>query len=53
MICCLSEAEWVGAPRTEVSLESFLNTAPSDSSDLAVGSSALVLAAAVYCGKKS
>jgi hypothetical protein len=48
-ICCLSETERVGAFRIWVSLASFWKTDESVSSDLAVGSRALVFAAAVNC----
>ena len=51
MICCLSETERVGAWRISASLGSFLKTPASDSSDFAVGSRALVFAAAVYYHK--
>jgi hypothetical protein len=50
-ICCLSETDSEGACRISLSLASFLNTLESVSSDLAVGSRALVFAAAVYCGR--
>ena len=48
MTSFLSDTERVGAWRISFSLGSFLKTAASVSSDFAVGSRALVFAAAVY-----